>query len=137
MENGAYDKRWPSVHMFPEEGVQAHLDLRGAALMPVHWGMFNLANHDWQEPIRRISAAAKAKGVRLLTPRLGQVLRPLENPAPDPWWEPPPQQPTNGIGAAPALFPEAISQHSIHKCYQDCWFFKAEKFRANKHDLRV
>jgi L-ascorbate metabolism protein UlaG (beta-lactamase superfamily) len=89
LENGAYDTRWPHVHMFPEEVVQAHLDLRGAALMPVHWGMFNLANHDWYDPIRRVSAAARAQGVRLLTPKLGQVARPGETLASEPWWEPP------------------------------------------------
>ena len=102
LENGAYDKRWPTMHMFPEEGVQAHLDLRGEALLPVHWGMFNLANHDWNEPIRRIAAAADAKGVRLLTPRLGQVLRPLEGPDPERWWDPLPPRPEKTPAQAPA-----------------------------------
>lgn len=46
--------------------------LRGGALMPVHWGMFSLANHGWFDPIRRIDSAARGKDVRLLTPRLGQ-----------------------------------------------------------------
>lgn len=87
LENGAYNQRWPHVHMFPEQAVQAHLDLRGDALMAVHWGMFNLANHDWFEPIRRISAASKAKGVRLLTPKLGQSVRPREEQAFEAWWE--------------------------------------------------
>jgi len=105
LENGAYDKRWPSVHMFPEEGVQAHLDLRGRALLPVHWGMFSLANHDWQDPIRRIAAAADAKGVRLLTPRLGQVLRPLEGPDPDRWWDPRARRPAENPDAPEAILP--------------------------------
>ena len=37
--------------MAPEEAVQAHGDVRGAALLPVHWGTFNLAFHAWDEPI--------------------------------------------------------------------------------------
>lgn len=89
IENGAYDKQWPHIHMFPEQGVQAHLDLRGKALMPVHWGMFSLANHDWHEPIRRLEAAAKKEGVRVLTPRLGEPVRPLDSTATySAWWEP-------------------------------------------------
>ena len=87
LENGAYDKRWPSVHLFPEEAVQAHLDLRGDLMMPVHWGMFSLANHDWRDPIRRVVAAAEEKGVRMLTPRLGEVVQPLQNPTQEPWWD--------------------------------------------------
>lgn len=89
IENGAYDKRWPHVHMFPEQSVQAHLDLRGKALMPVHWGMFSLANHDWFEPIRRISAAAKENGVRILTPRIGEAVRPEETRVFEAWWDAP------------------------------------------------
>ena len=86
MENGAYNKRWPHVHMFPEEVIKAHQDLRGKALMPVHWGMFSLANHDWDEPIRRISVEAKKHDVRLLTPMIGQAVRPLESQEFLQWW---------------------------------------------------
>ncbi|MEK8106797.1 MBL fold metallo-hydrolase [Micromonospora sp. M12] len=28
MQIGAYDRAWPTIHMFPEEAVSAHLDLR-------------------------------------------------------------------------------------------------------------
>lgn len=87
MENGAYDKRWPNVHMFPEQVVRAHRDLRGKALMPVHWGMFNLANHDWHEPIHRITAEAKIHGVRLMTPMIGQAVRPKEEQVFEAWWD--------------------------------------------------
>jgi L-ascorbate metabolism protein UlaG (beta-lactamase superfamily) len=88
MENGAYDKQWPNVHMFPEQVVKAHRELKGKALMPVHWGMFSLANHDWFEPVRRLSAAAKKDEVRLLTPKLGQAVRPKEDQVFEAWWEP-------------------------------------------------
>ena len=33
--------------------VQAHLDLRGKVLLPIHWGKFNLSIHAWTEPIER------------------------------------------------------------------------------------
>ncbi|GAB3957914.1 MBL fold metallo-hydrolase [Micromonospora vulcania] len=38
MQIGAYDRAWPTIHMFPEEAVSAHVDLRGGLLIPVHWG---------------------------------------------------------------------------------------------------
>jgi L-ascorbate metabolism protein UlaG (beta-lactamase superfamily) len=104
MENGAYDPRWPTVHMFPEEAAQAHLDLRGSVLMPVHWGMFSLANHDWFDPIRRLSAAASSKGISLLTPKLGQVVRPLEQVVAEPWWE--------GPARAAGLIPASVAPGS-------------------------
>jgi L-ascorbate metabolism protein UlaG (beta-lactamase superfamily) len=88
LENGAYDERWPYVHMFPEQAVQAHLDLKGNALVAVHWGMFSLANHDWFDPIRRIAAASRKAGVRLLAPRLGETLHPLSDSTYQAWWEP-------------------------------------------------
>ena len=34
MENGAYDSYWPSVHMSPEETVQAFIDLRAPHAVP-------------------------------------------------------------------------------------------------------
>ncbi len=106
LENGAYGERWPYVHMFPEQGVQAHLDLGGDALMAVHWGMFSLANHDWFEPIRRISVAAREKGVRLLTPMLGEVVRPKENQVFEAWWEKlVPGGLTSKIGTSPGSGP--------------------------------
>jgi L-ascorbate metabolism protein UlaG (beta-lactamase superfamily) len=88
MENGAYDERWPYVHMFPEQAVRAHLDLKGNSLLAVHWGMFSLANHDWYDPIRRIAAASRKEGVRLLAPRLGEILHPLSDSTYQAWWEP-------------------------------------------------
>ena len=47
METGAYDPQWPYVHMQPTETVQAHQDLRGRWLLPIHNGTFDLAMHAW------------------------------------------------------------------------------------------
>lgn len=45
---GAYSDFWPDIHMTPEEGMRAHLDLQGGeprgVLLPIHWGTFNLAD---------------------------------------------------------------------------------------------
>ncbi|RKN45486.1 MBL fold metallo-hydrolase [Micromonospora endolithica] len=84
---GAYDRAWPSIHMFPEEAVSAHLDLRGGLLIPVHWATFNLALHDWSEPVDRIWAEAKARDVRLAVPRPGERVVVDDPPAVDGWWQ--------------------------------------------------
>ena len=46
MENGQYDEAWPFVHMQPAETIQALKDVNASRLMPVHWGMFELAFHN-------------------------------------------------------------------------------------------
>lgn len=74
LENGAYNEDWPDIHMQPEQTVQAHLDLRGRCLVPVHNGTFALALHGWQEPMERLLAAAQDVGVPVSTPRMGERL---------------------------------------------------------------
>ncbi|MEU8162821.1 MBL fold metallo-hydrolase [Micromonospora parva] len=87
MQIGAYDRAWPTIHMFPEEAVNAHLDLRGGLFVPVHWATFNLALHDWSEPVDRLWAEAKARDVRLAVPRPGERVVVDEPPAVDGWWQ--------------------------------------------------
>lgn len=74
IETGAYDTQWADVHMQPEETLQAHLDLRGRWLLPVHNGTFDLALHAWDEPFERIHALAQARKVKLATPVMGERL---------------------------------------------------------------
>jgi len=74
MESGAYDGYWPSMHMSPEETVQAFLDLRGRMLYLVHNSTFNLAFHRWQDPMERVAALAEAQRLTLATPVIGEVL---------------------------------------------------------------
>jgi hypothetical protein len=53
----------------------------------VHWSTFNLAYHDWDEPIRRAAAEATRAGVELVTPRLGEVVDADRPFASVKWWE--------------------------------------------------
>ncbi|GAC1549237.1 MAG: MBL fold metallo-hydrolase [Collimonas sp.] len=74
IETGAYDHDWPDVHMQPEQTLQAHLDLGGNHLLPVHNGTFDLALHVWQDPFERIVALAEQQGVPVSTPQMGELL---------------------------------------------------------------
>ncbi|MFC7534785.1 MBL fold metallo-hydrolase [Actinoplanes sp. GCM10030250] len=84
---GAYDEAWPDIHMLPEDGVRAHLDVRGGLLIPVHWATFDLALHSWADPADRTWRAAKDHDVRLAIPRPGERVNVDEPPAVDPWWQ--------------------------------------------------
>jgi L-ascorbate metabolism protein UlaG (beta-lactamase superfamily) len=74
METGAYNEQWPYVHMLPEQTLQAHLDLRGRWLLPVHNGTFDLSMHAWTDPFERISTLAAQHRVQLTTPVIGTAL---------------------------------------------------------------
>jgi L-ascorbate metabolism protein UlaG (beta-lactamase superfamily) len=75
-EVGAYDQAWADVHLGPEQAIEAHRNVRGGLLIPVHWGLFDLALHSWTEPIERTLAAADAVGVRVASPRPGESVIP-------------------------------------------------------------
>ncbi|WP_068280064.1 MBL fold metallo-hydrolase [Aldersonia kunmingensis] len=89
---GAYDVHWPDIHMNPEEAVAAHTDLnlgdasRGV-LLPIHWATFNLALHRWDEPVRRLVAAAKDAGTAIAVPRPGERVDLREPGTSDSWWD--------------------------------------------------
>ena len=87
IETGAYDPRWAFVHMQPEQTLQAHLDLRGKWLLPIHNGTFDLALHAWQQPFERITALAAAKNVPVATPMMGEALDMQAPQAGTRWWE--------------------------------------------------
>ena len=60
--------------------------LGGGALLPVHWGTFDLGLHPWAEPLETLTAGAAAAHVPLLTPRLGRAFEPSRVEGIDPWW---------------------------------------------------
>jgi L-ascorbate metabolism protein UlaG (beta-lactamase superfamily) len=74
---GAYDA--PSgrdVHMNPEEAVQAFEDLGARRMIPMHYATFPLGNEHIDEPLQRLEAAARARGIegRVVAPREGAPL---------------------------------------------------------------
>ncbi len=78
---------WIFSHLDPEDAVRAHLAVQARRMLPVHWGTFNIALHDWDEPIKRAVKAAKEKNVDLVTPRVGEVVTAGEPFPSESWWE--------------------------------------------------
>ena len=87
LDSGQYNKKWREVHMMPEEAVKAAQDLNAKYHFPVHWGMFELALHNWDEPVRRVMAAQNDESVPVLTPKLGEMLQLPDPAAQTRWWE--------------------------------------------------
>lgn len=71
LEIGAFDPLWDEIHLGPDNAMRAAADLRAAALMPIHWGLFNLAFHAWDQPPERITALADAANLTLFLPEPG------------------------------------------------------------------
>ncbi|MGR5488672.1 MBL fold metallo-hydrolase, partial [Vibrio alfacsensis] len=79
-------KLWSQIHMFPEESVQAHIDVKGKVMMPIHNSTFDLSMHDWHEPMNRALEISQERGVTMVSPEIGQRLE-IHNPAPvKQWW---------------------------------------------------
>ncbi len=86
IENGQYNVLWPDAHMQPEQSIQAALDLKAKAFIPVHWGMFDLSLHHWSEPVVRSSRLAREQGLPYLSPRLGELVDSGNMPEFTDWW---------------------------------------------------
>jgi L-ascorbate metabolism protein UlaG (beta-lactamase superfamily) len=66
--------------------VQAHLDLRGKLFVPIHWGTFRLAFHDWNEPAERLYNEANKKHIQYVMPLAGQSFHNPDLPPVKTWW---------------------------------------------------
>ena len=87
IENGSYNASWSKVHLFPDETVQASIDLKAKVLFPIHWSKFDLSIHPWDEPIIRVTQEAEKRNVNIATPMIGEVFDLTTLPK-NPWWEP-------------------------------------------------
>ncbi len=72
LENGQYDAAWRYIHMQPHEVLKAAADLNAQTLLPVHSGKFTLGNHDWDEPLTKITALPAPQQLRIITPMIGE-----------------------------------------------------------------
>jgi len=86
LEIGAYHPAWGDIHLGPNNAIEARTRLGSGAFLPIHWGTFNLAMHAWDEPIETVFNLAPARGIQLLTPRLGEPFELESAELPEPWW---------------------------------------------------
>jgi L-ascorbate metabolism protein UlaG (beta-lactamase superfamily) len=86
LEIGAYHPSWGTIHLGPENALEAFRMLGGGTLLPVHWGTFSLGFHAWNDPGETLLSLAGPRGARLLTPRLGAAFEPERVEGPSPWW---------------------------------------------------
>ncbi|HLT36548.1 MAG TPA: MBL fold metallo-hydrolase [Enhygromyxa sp.] len=86
LEVGAYHPAWGQIHLGPENALRALNLLGGGALLPIHWGTFNLALHDWDWPAEMLLEHAPAHRARLLMPRIGAAIEPVRVESVEPWW---------------------------------------------------
>jgi L-ascorbate metabolism protein UlaG (beta-lactamase superfamily) len=85
LEIGASDPLWIDIHMGPEGAVRSFRALGGhGLLMPIHWGLFDLALHPWQQPIESVSAV---EGLKLWSPTPGMPTEVVRNEeVRSDWW---------------------------------------------------
>ena len=88
IDAGQYNERWRQVHNLPPEVMDAFDDLRGDILVPIGWGMFTLALHDWYEPPVEISSRAFEIGATVAIPRFGEWVDIRQRLPDKKWWEP-------------------------------------------------
>jgi len=77
---GAYEppEIMKSVHVTPEEAVQAFVDVNARVLIGIHWGTFDLAEESLDEPPVRMLAEARRRGIdseRAWILKLGETRR--------------------------------------------------------------
>lgn len=87
LECGQYNELWKDIHMYPEETAQAHLDLKGKMLIPIHWGAFSLGMHDWNEPVKRLTKACDRNTIQLATPLPGEPVQIGDPKQFSKWWD--------------------------------------------------
>jgi L-ascorbate metabolism protein UlaG (beta-lactamase superfamily) len=90
LENGQYNEKWRYIHMLPPDVLQAAKDLKAKKLFPVHSSKFVLANHSWDEPLKKITVLNNnlKEPIPLATPIIGELLY-LKNDKQvfAKWWE--------------------------------------------------
>ncbi len=87
LEVGAFNELWKDIHLGPDGAMEAFAMAGGGVMMPIHWGLFDLALHGWQEPIERVRALAAERGIQLFSPEPGvptEVERGVE--VASEWW---------------------------------------------------
>ncbi len=86
IDSGQYDALWPDVHFGPELAVEAHRQVRGKVMIPIHWAALKLAEHGWTEPVERVLVAAQCGDVQVLAAQPGRSVDPTAQDHVEKWW---------------------------------------------------
>src|SRR5436190_391764 len=86
LEIGGLHPSWGDVHLGPANALKALTMLGGGPFLPIHWGTFCLAMHEWDEPAETLLHLAPKSGTQLLMPRLGEPIEPSHIERVEPWW---------------------------------------------------
>jgi len=86
LEVGGLHPSWGDIHLGPEKALEALRLLGGGVFLPVHWGTFALALHDWDQPAEVLLTLGPQKAAQLLMPRLGEPVEPAHPHEVTPWW---------------------------------------------------
>lgn len=88
LEIGAYNELWKDIHLGPDNAMRAFQEMGGGGLlMPIHWGLFDLALHGWKQPIERLGELAAEQGVALWSPEPGRPTEVVKGEAvQSAWW---------------------------------------------------
>jgi L-ascorbate metabolism protein UlaG (beta-lactamase superfamily)/ABC-type cobalt transport system substrate-binding protein len=86
MECGQYNEKWHSIHMMPEETIQAAVDIRSKMTMPIHWAAFTLSLHSWTDPVERALKKADELNVPFCTPQIGEPVIVGKSYPDRKWW---------------------------------------------------
>ncbi len=72
LEIGAFNELWKQIHMGPDGAAQAFAEMGAhGLLMPIHWGLFQLAPEGWRQPMEKMTAVAGQRGWKLWSPEPG------------------------------------------------------------------
>ena len=85
LEIDGWNEGWSQSHLFPDEVAQAAMDLKAKRLLPIHWGVFDLAMHPWHESIDLVLKESEGQGYTVLTPLMGQRVESGDIPS-GRWW---------------------------------------------------
>lgn len=86
LECGQYDPSWKYIHLMPEEVVKVSNDLQAARFMPVHWAKFQLGNHNWDDPIIRVTKEASIQNKQIICPMIGEKVNMMDSLHFVNWW---------------------------------------------------
>ena len=104
LEIGAFNELWNAIHLGPDGAARAFQALGGTGLlMPIHWGLFDLALHAWRQPIERMHTLADQQGLRLWHPEPGVPTDVYaETELRSTWWKPTAQEAVSRVRSTTA-----------------------------------